>query len=610
MVMSMAFMIGAARSTELPGPGAESKSMAVEALPAPRDSSPEAFGRGVFPRRRSIGVIHPVRDAALVFLGFLAVSSVFYILPVLGRFTSTFAAPLDARLYVWALGWWPYAIHHGIDPFSTHAVWAPQGLDLAWSTAVPGPSLVLAPISVLAGGVAALNVATALATPLAGWAAFLLCRRLCGGRLGPAVVGAALVAFSPYMTGQLRGHLDLYLIFPVLLALYLVQRFIEGTMSGPRFAPLLGLVCLAEASISLEVLLTACMFGALALVGAWLFGPEVRPRLRQMMPWLLASAAGVLVASSAYIYELARDYSARPLWPHPGHQALDLLSLVVPSRPVLIGGNALRSISNRFPSKVAEDGGYLPLPLLVGLILAARRLRRDRLAVGALLIGLAAVVLALGARLSFMGRLTAIALPWAWVRAIPLMRMSLAPRLTLYLWICIGVVVARWLAAASRPWLPWVLVGLSLILLVPNPAIPMTEPARVPALFTSAQIERLVPREATVLIVSSDPPAGTIGGSPMLDQAQAHYWFDMAQGYTGPPPEPFASNPVWRAIGSGRPGRLGAASFGAYLSAHSVLAVLVAPHDERRWAGLLRATLKDNPVLTGGMFVWERAAAR
>ena len=246
----------------------------------------------------------------------------------------------------------------------------------------------------------------------------------------------------------------------------------------------------------------------------------------------------------------------------------------------------------------------------MGLVLAARRLRRDRLAVGALLIGLAAAVLALGARLSFMGRLTAIALPWAWVRAIPLMRMSLAPRLTLYLWICIGVVVARWLAAGSTAWLPWVLVGLSLLLLVPNPSIPMAEPARVPPLFTGGQIERLVPHDATVLIVSSDPPAGTIGGAPMLDQAQAHYWFDMAQGYTGPPPEPFASNPVWRAIAAGRPGRLGAASFGGYLTSHSVLAVLVDPHDERRWAGLLRATLKDNPALTGGMFVWERAVAR
>jgi hypothetical protein len=41
----------------------------------------------------------------------------------------------------------------GTTPFVTHAVWAPEGIDLSWVTAVPGPSVLAFPLTWAAGPV-------------------------------------------------------------------------------------------------------------------------------------------------------------------------------------------------------------------------------------------------------------------------------------------------------------------------------------------------------------------------------------------------------------------------------------------------------------------------
>jgi hypothetical protein len=32
---------------------------------------------------------------------------------------------------MWALSWWPHAISHGINPFVTHYLWSPTGVNVA-----------------------------------------------------------------------------------------------------------------------------------------------------------------------------------------------------------------------------------------------------------------------------------------------------------------------------------------------------------------------------------------------------------------------------------------------------------------------------------------------
>ena len=59
----------------------------------------------------------------------------------------------DPKAFIWCFGWWPYAILHGQNPFVTHAIWAPSGVNLIWTTSVPGLALLFAPLTLIAGPV-------------------------------------------------------------------------------------------------------------------------------------------------------------------------------------------------------------------------------------------------------------------------------------------------------------------------------------------------------------------------------------------------------------------------------------------------------------------------
>src|SRR5438094_3974132 len=54
-------------------------------------------------------------------------------------------SPADAAIFVWSLGWWPHALAHGTLLPYTHDLFAPGGTNLAWTTSIPVPGLLVAP---------------------------------------------------------------------------------------------------------------------------------------------------------------------------------------------------------------------------------------------------------------------------------------------------------------------------------------------------------------------------------------------------------------------------------------------------------------------------------
>src|SRR2546426_1097550 len=138
----------------------------------------------------------------------------------------------DPKFFFWALSWWPHALAHGLNPLWTHAVWGPHGYNLAWATGAPGPSLLVSPLTLAAGPVVSYNLLALLACPLAAWSAFLLCRHVTG-RFAPSLLGGYLFGFSTYMLGHVGIHVNLELVFPVPLAVYLVLRRLDGSISLP-----------------------------------------------------------------------------------------------------------------------------------------------------------------------------------------------------------------------------------------------------------------------------------------------------------------------------------------------------------------------------------------
>ena len=107
----------------------------------------------------------------------------------------------DPQLFVWSLGWWPHARAPRPRPVR-HARRSgrPHGSNLAWTTSIPGLALLLAPVTLAAGAVAAYNAAAILLPALAAWTAFLLCRHLTRS-FWPSLAGGYLFGFSSYLLG-------------------------------------------------------------------------------------------------------------------------------------------------------------------------------------------------------------------------------------------------------------------------------------------------------------------------------------------------------------------------------------------------------------------------
>src|SRR5712692_316367 len=119
-------------------------------------------------------------DANLVvLLGYAAISFGYFgwrLLPHPGRLVIGFAH--DPQIFIWSFAWWPHAIATWTNPFVTHALYAPDGINLAWTPSSPGLALAFSPLTVLFGPVVSYNVAALVLPALAAWTAYLLCLEL------------------------------------------------------------------------------------------------------------------------------------------------------------------------------------------------------------------------------------------------------------------------------------------------------------------------------------------------------------------------------------------------------------------------------------------------
>ena len=79
----------------------------------------------------------------------------------------------DSYFFRWAMTWVPWAVAHGRDPLATDVIFAPYPVTLTWVTMVPGPALVMWPVTHVFGSLVSFNVLVLLAPALDGRATFL-----------------------------------------------------------------------------------------------------------------------------------------------------------------------------------------------------------------------------------------------------------------------------------------------------------------------------------------------------------------------------------------------------------------------------------------------------
>jgi hypothetical protein len=484
-----------------------------------------------------------------VLLGYTAISFLYFGLRVAehpGRLLIGIGG--DPQIFVWSIAWWPHAILHGTNPFVSHAIWAPDGLNLAWTTSIPGVAVAVAPLTLLFGPVVAYNVAAILLPALAAWTAFLLCRHLTGS-LWPSLAGGYLFGFSSYMLGQELGHVHMTAVFLVPLVALVALRYVEGELGAAGFAWRLGALLGAQLYLSTEVFFTISLALAVGVALAWLIVPETRARLSGLArPVLGGYAIAAAIGSPLLAYALS-DFETGTLNP-PKDFSADLLNFVVPTRLVAIGGGTAASLVDRFPAFDSERGAYLGLPVLLIAAWFAwsdRHRPGARFLTAALLVSIAA---ALGTSL-WVGGHRVTPLPWDLLSRLPLFDNVLPVRLALFTSLAAAVIVALWSADPSRQrWLRTLLPVLAVLALLPTlrQADWRSHPDR-PEFFAHPElVKACLPPNENVLIY----PYG-YRDSSMLWQAENDFYFRMAEGYLRPDtPDSFAHFPaVYKTLNGG-----------------------------------------------------------
>jgi hypothetical protein len=512
----------------------------------------------------------------------------------------------DPASFMWSFVWWPHAIGEGLNPFVPHVVWAPDGANLTnGGFAVPAWSIVLTPITLAAGPVAAYNVAALLNPVLSASFAYRLCRYLTR-EFTPALVGGLVFGFGTYTAAHMLGHLNLLAVFLVPAAVHLVLLRLNDEISVRRFIVLGAALLALQLLLSPEILVTGLAFGGLALLLAYLFDPAARRPIARLVPTLALAGAAAMVVTSLYLYWLLKglgDADTEAWRTFTDLYRADLLNVVVPTAVTGLGHQWFEGMSADFTYRSpAEAANYIGLVLLV--ITVAFAVTNWRRPATRVLVGVIALsyVLSLGSHLDVAGDSTDVPLPWKLLHPLPVLDHVIPVRLFLFGMLAIAVATALWLArgTARRP-LKWALAGLALAMLIPNLSANFWQGRPIdPAFFTSDIYKSHLKKNEVVLVL---PYARS--GNSMLWQAETDMYFRMPAGYVSPEyPPAYRSDPFLSELLSGQVDASSIPRLRDFIVRRGVTAVVVEKANAGGWPLLLGA-LRLHPVETGGVLAYR-----
>jgi hypothetical protein len=510
----------------------------------------------------------------------------------------------DEQIFVWAFAWWPHALLHGLNPFDSHIIYAPQGFDIAHGALVPAAALLMAPVTAIAGPLFAYNVAMLLCPVLAAFFAFLLCRWVTRS-FWPSLFGGWVFGFSTYMLGQLAGHMHLTLVFLIPAIVHLVLRALAGEIRRRWFVVLLIVALTLQFGFSAEVFVSLTLFGAVAYGLAVAFGDRrLRDALRGLLGPIALAYAVTAVIVAPYLYYALRPGGLPILLGRTDMFSNDVLAFVTPLPDVLLGGSTFASASNSFTAGWIEGGAYFGLPLLAMMVLGAVQ-RWSRVDGKVMVLTLAVVVVcSLGGHLAIGGP-TSIPLPWAVAHRLPILGLMLPSRFVVYGFLIGAILASMWLAQSGARVLPIGLAALSIIFLWPATGHGYWRSTPdLPSLFTASRYRSVITARDTVLVL----PIGGVGNG-MLWQAEAGLRFKLAGGYVVPPeaPDPYKRDPIYPTLlwGATVPDQERAAQ--QFLSSHGVTVAALDPRSPQAlpWLTIL-PRLGWRAQAVGGALVLRR----
>jgi hypothetical protein len=395
----------------------------------------------------------------------------------------------DADEYSWFLSWAPFSMGHGLDPLITHYVNFPSGVNLMWNTSVLLPAFLASPVTVLLGAAFSYNLLATMAPVLCTTFAYVAFRRWAGSL--PALGGALVFGFSPYMVSQSVGHLAQVLIMSAPLMLIVLDRLLV-VQAGKAWLDglLLGLLAWAQLLTGEEVLAIEAVTGAIAL--AVLYAVARREAGRQLAYALRGSAvaAGLFAVLSApfLAVQFLGPYRVQDVHPRNAYVS-DLLNFFVPTRLTQFAPAAALRISARFTGNASEQGAYVGIPLALFIVLALFLARRRTVTWVALAVAAGAGLLSMGPAVHFLGHVSQLYLPDYVLQKLPFFHNLLPDRFASTMTLGVGLLVALGLDELKRLRPSaiaggWALAGVGLVAIIPTVHYPNSDSALYKAFYT------------------------------------------------------------------------------------------------------------------------------
>jgi hypothetical protein len=443
----------------------------------------------------------------------------------------------DVFLNAWYMRYAAIAISHGHLPaLVSTAMNYPQGANAMWNTSFLLPGVLLTPVTLVAGPLTSLTVATTLGFAGSAAALFFVLRRW-GVSDVPAAIGGAVYGFSPALTLAAEDHYHLQFAVLIPLIVDAVLRLATGRSRPVHGGIVLGLLVSAQLFIAEELLVDTALATLIILIVLIASRPsQVLVRIRGAL-----AGFGIALAVAAVLcgYALKVQF-AGPLAEHGspwhigqyGNQPADFVT--APSSLVLHGATFASFLVDS-SQRLVEYFAYVGWPLLAVALLATIFYWRDiRVRVAGLAFFLVDA-LSVGGHVVRFGswRYPPAWLPWHWLERLPVLQQVLPNRLSIIADGAAAALLAFALhrALTDRPeqrrWrLPTAAAVTALVLV---PLIPLPVPtAAAPPLPTGWKTTMKwlhLPAGAPVLVLPIDP------GQAMEWQAVTGEQFSVVGGY-------------------------------------------------------------------------------
>ena len=359
----------------------------------------------------------------------------------------------DAARFLWFFEWPAFALTNGHSLLYSQWLFHPTGINLLNDTSVLALSVVLTPVTLLFGPIAAMNVALSLAPMLSALAMFVLLRRWVTW-MPAAVLGGLLYGFSPFLITELAYNQLNIAFLPVLPLLVLgMDELLVRQRRSPYVggAAVAGLV-VVQFFVSTEVLLITVIAAAVAGVVALGWAAAHKPAgwrskaghaLRGSATALGASVA--VLAYPAWFLLQGPAHLAGPIW---ANGAIDQFGNSLSS---FWNNDVARSLATQMHGFGGYQGapmpglGYLGAGVAVVAVLSVIIWRHDRRVLLFAALGVVATALSLGPGNGHW-------VPWSAIRHLPWVGNIVEIRFTLITTLCLAVVVAIGIDK-SRGWL-------------------------------------------------------------------------------------------------------------------------------------------------------------